>query len=153
MRWIEGEYLTIRPSFGDPGALYAYRTEIFWDEAGRGSAFARASGSTPPSRSTGGVGAEPVRARLSGHQQSGQYRLIIVARPTIDGEMHGILSTLLAGRGAQLTPIAAPIVFVPIGKAAEPVFGRIGVGHPRYEAYRELLRRTIDDAFAIFRQP
>jgi transcriptional regulator with XRE-family HTH domain len=31
--WLQGVYVTIRPSFGDKGASYAYRTEILWDEA------------------------------------------------------------------------------------------------------------------------
>src|SRR3954467_8566306 len=26
IRWLEGEYLTVRPSFSEPDALYAYRT-------------------------------------------------------------------------------------------------------------------------------
>ncbi len=30
--WIEGDYLTLRPSFGDKDAIYAYRTQIVWDE-------------------------------------------------------------------------------------------------------------------------
>src|SRR5712672_4218562 len=30
--WLEGSYLTLRPSFGDPTAIYAYRTELAWDE-------------------------------------------------------------------------------------------------------------------------
>ena len=29
--WIEGNYVTLRPSFGDKDAIYAYRTEIAWD--------------------------------------------------------------------------------------------------------------------------
>src|SRR5260370_34227631 len=29
--WLEGIYVTLRPSFGDRGAIYAYRTEIAWD--------------------------------------------------------------------------------------------------------------------------
>ena len=32
VRWLEGSYLTIRPSFGEPGAVYAYRTDITWNE-------------------------------------------------------------------------------------------------------------------------
>src|SRR2546425_2492712 len=28
--WIEGNYLTLRPSFSDSSAIYAYRTEICW---------------------------------------------------------------------------------------------------------------------------
>jgi transcriptional regulator with XRE-family HTH domain len=31
--WIEGRYVTLRPSFGDPEAIYAYQTEILWDDA------------------------------------------------------------------------------------------------------------------------
>jgi transcriptional regulator with XRE-family HTH domain len=30
--WLEGVYVTVRPSFGEKGAIYAYRTEILWDE-------------------------------------------------------------------------------------------------------------------------
>src|SRR3954447_16276394 len=30
--WIEGTYVTIRPSFGDKDAIFAYRTEISWDD-------------------------------------------------------------------------------------------------------------------------
>src|SRR3974390_938561 len=31
--WIEGSYLTLRPSFSDPQAIFAYRTEICWDDS------------------------------------------------------------------------------------------------------------------------
>src|SRR6185436_4412643 len=31
--WIEGTYLTLRPSFGEKDSIYAYSTEITWDEA------------------------------------------------------------------------------------------------------------------------
>ena len=30
VRWIEGQYLTLRPSFGTPGSIYAYVTTIRW---------------------------------------------------------------------------------------------------------------------------
>src|SRR6476646_640353 len=32
VQWLEGTYLTLRPSFGEPGAIFAYRTSIGWDE-------------------------------------------------------------------------------------------------------------------------
>ena len=91
----------------------------------------------------------------SGHiylvtNRHGQYRLITVARPTITGEMHGILTTLLAGRGSQLTPIAAPIAFVPIKKVARPSFGRISSDDANYAVYRQHLRRTTEEPFAMF---
>ena len=67
--WLEGVYVTIRPSFGDKGAIYAYRTEILWDEpsftpgVSRGGAGGRRVLSIWRSR-----GAEPVGSRLSRHQ-------------------------------------------------------------------------------------
>ena len=78
------------------------------------------SGSTPRSPST----ARSSVPNQSGHiylvtNRHGQHRLITVSRPTITGEMYGILTTLLAGRGSLLTPIAAPIAFVPFAAIAE----------------------------------
>ena len=91
----------------------------------------------------------------SGHiylvtNRHGQYRLITVARPTITGEMHGILTTLLAGRGSQLTPIAAPIAFVPLRNDEGMEFGRIAPDHAVFEKYKRYLRRTIEEPFALF---
>src|SRR5882724_10651882 len=31
--WMEGTYVTVRPSFSETGAIYAYRTEIAWNAA------------------------------------------------------------------------------------------------------------------------
>ena len=39
----------------------------------------------------------------------GQYRLVIISRPTINGEMFGIMTTLQVGRGSNLFPVSAPI--------------------------------------------
>src|SRR5205085_8685481 len=91
----------------------------------------------------------------SGHiylvtNQQGQYRLIIVARPTIDGEMYGILATLQAGRGSQLTPVAAPIALVPIREDVRTEFGRVTLDHPSHTRYREYLKRTVEEPFALF---
>ena len=91
----------------------------------------------------------------SGHiylvtNRHGQHRLITVARPTITGEMYGIITTLLAGRGSLLTPIAAPIAFVPIKTVANPTFGRIASDDPNHATYRKHLQRTTDEPFAMF---
>src|SRR6185369_13500107 len=91
----------------------------------------------------------------SGHfylvtNRSGQHRLITLSRPTIAGEMYGIIATLLAGRGSLLTPIAAPIAFLPIRNAAAATFGRITPDDASYATYRKELRRTTDEPFALF---
>ena len=33
VQWLEGTYLTLRPSFGEQGAIFAYLTSIAWDDA------------------------------------------------------------------------------------------------------------------------
>ncbi len=91
----------------------------------------------------------------SGHiylvtNRHGQHRLITVSRPTITGEMYGILTTLLSGRGSALTPIATPIALLPIAIVAAPSFGRIGESDANYAAYRAHLQKTMDEPFAVF---
>jgi len=64
--------------------------------------------------------------------------------------MYGILTTLQAGRGSQLTPVAAPIVLVPIRAPAQGEFGRITLDHPCHARYRDYLKRTVEEPFALF---
>ena len=149
--WIEGNYLTLRPSFGDPTAIYAYRTEILWDDT-LSSLIFRESERQDAIFSQQGLVSVP---NQSGHiyfvtNRQGQYRLVIVARPTIQGEMYGIITTLQVGRGAQLMPVSAPIAFIPVGNLDDVAFGRIGGTDARYDAYRRHLRRTVDEPFALF---
>lgn len=157
--WIEGAYLTLRPSFGEPGAIYAYRTEIGWDDTASALTF-RETERIDAAFTQFGVVSAP---NQSGHiylvtNRHGQYRLIVVSRPTIAGELFGILTTLQAGRGAQLTPVSTPIVLIPMvvkgqpRPASEIAFGRIAPGHPCHAAYRRLLRRAVDEPFATFLQ-
>ncbi len=148
--WIEGAYLTIRPSFGEKSAVYAYRTEITWDEAQSILTF-RESERTDTAFTQFGSVAVP---NQSGYiylvtNRHGQYRLVIVSRPTITGEMHGILTTLMAGRGAQLTPISTPIVLAPLKGRAQTQFGRIVKGDSAFAEYCALLKRTTDEQFAL----
>src|SRR5262249_4903225 len=124
--WIEGTYVTVRPSFGGTDAIFAYRTEILWGAPASCLAF-RESDRIDTAFTQFGEVAVP---NQSGHiylvtNRHGQHRLITVSRPTITGEMYGIISTLLAGRGSLLTPIAAPIALLPIATLKDPAFGRV----------------------------
>lgn len=147
--WLEGQYVTLRPSFEDPAAVYAYRTEIFWDEASSSLAFCEAAREDADFTQKGAVSL----SNQSGHtylvtNEQGQFRLVVLGRPTINGEMYGLLSTLQAGQGSHLTPAAAPIAFVPLRRVADAAFGRIGPGGPHYDHYRATLARVIDKGFA-----
>jgi transcriptional regulator with XRE-family HTH domain len=149
--WIEGTYVTIRPSFGDKEAMFAYRTEISWDNAASSLVFHESERQDAAFTQYGEV-AVP---NQSGHiylvtNRHGQHRLITVARPTISGEMYGIITTLLAGRGSLLTPIAAPIAYLPIQMVASPSFGRISPDDVNFAVYRRHLRRTTEEPFALF---
>ncbi len=149
--WMEGDYITLRPSFSEPKAIYAYLTQIRWDQVASNLVFTE-SERIDAEYTQGGAVSAP---HQSGHiymitNKHGQYRLIIVSRPTIRGELHGILTTLHVGRGAHLTPVATPIVFMPMKAVPDPEFGRIKSGQPCYAPYRRLLKRTVDEPFALF---
>lgn len=149
--WLEGAYLTLRPSFGDAGAVYAYRTEISWDESSSSLAFRESERMDAAFTQWGQVSIP----HQSGHiylvtNRHGQFRLIVVSRPLINGEMHGILTTLQAGRAAQLTPVSTPVALIPIVNGHKSHFGRIARGHPAFDTYSAALRRTVEEPFALF---
>jgi transcriptional regulator with XRE-family HTH domain len=149
--WLEGTYITVRPSFGDKEAIYAYRTDIAWDASSSSLVFREGERLDAAYTQYGEV-AVP---NQSGHiylvtNRHGQHRLITVSRPTIMGEMYGIITTLLAGRGSLLTPIAAPIAFLPIKLIAKPTLGRVMKDDANYALYREHLRKTVEEPFALF---
>jgi len=148
--WLEGVYVTVRPSFGDKDAIYAYRTEIAWEAAVSSLVFREGERRDAAYTQFGEV-AVP---NQSGHiylvtNRHGQHRLITVSRPRISGEMYGIITTLLAGRGSLLTPIAAPIAFLPIKSIANPTLGRVLADDPNYAVYRSHLRLTVEEPFAL----
>ncbi|GJD99864.1 helix-turn-helix domain-containing protein [Methylobacterium isbiliense] len=147
--WLEGRYLTLRPSFGDPAAIFAYRTEILWDAGRDRLVFREAERIDAPFSQTGDVSVP----HLSGTiylvtNWQGQVRLAMLGRPTIRGELYGLLTTLHAGRGAQLTPAACPLALVPEG--ASPVFGRLTPDMAAYAEGRRHLDRVCDESFAVF---
>jgi transcriptional regulator with XRE-family HTH domain len=150
--WIEGSYVT-RPSFSDPEAIFAYRTEICWDD-GVSSLIFRESDRVDAEFSQQGLVSVP---HQSGHiylvtNRQGQYRLVIISRPTINGEMFGIMTTLRVGRGSELMPVSTPIAYVPANALPKAEFGRIAVGHSCHQQYRKMLRRTVEESFALFLQ-
>jgi len=149
--WIEGIYVTIRPSFGDKDAIFAYRTEIVWDAAVSSLVFHESERQDAAYTQYGEV-AVP---NQSGHiylvtNRHGQHRLITLAPPAISGEMYGIITTLLAGRGSLLTPVAAPIAYLPIQMVPSPTLGRTSPNDANYALYRQHIRRTTDEPFAVF---
>ncbi|MEO1206367.1 MAG: helix-turn-helix transcriptional regulator [Pseudomonadota bacterium] len=149
--WIEGSYLTLRPSFSETDAVYAYRTAIAWDDETSQLIFREADRIDSAFTQWGHVSIP----HQSGHtylitNRHGQYRMVVLSRPTISGEMHGILTTLQAGPGAHLTPVATPIVYVPLDDECEAAYGRIEPTHALFTDYAARLQRTVIDRYARF---
>jgi hypothetical protein len=149
VRWLERDYLTVRPAFGIDGALYAYRTSILWDAEESHLVF-RESERTDAAYIQRGDVALP---HQSGHvylvtRVAGQFRLILLSLPTIAGALCGILSTLQAGGGSRLLPVACPIALVPIGAGQTPRMGLLRPGEEGYADLAAILQRVEGEGFA-----
>ena len=150
VRWLEGRYLTIRPLFGADHGLHAYQTSIAWDPAASRLMFEESE--RIDSFAQHGSVSLP---HLSGHiylvtVESGQYRLVILGRPTINGSLYGLLTTLLVGHGTQLVPASCPIALIRIRDGEAPAFGRIAPDHDSFARYRAELDCVTDRDFARF---
>lgn len=147
--WLEGDYLTLRPSFGMPGAIYAYRTAIRWDDGLGCLAFQEAERMDAPYAQKGVVALPNKSGHIYLHtNDEGQMRLAILDRPLITGQMYGVLATLLSGQGAELVPVAVPFALVP--PIPDMVFGRVTAAEKAYGRYREHLERAVSDDFVRF---
>ena len=153
VRWIEGEYLTLRASFGEEGAVYAYRTEIRWDDAKGHLVFAESDRLDTTFEQAGFVS----MPNLSGHtylmtSEAGQYRMIMLGRATREQRMFGLLSTLQVGKGSQLVPVSCPVAFIPLDQITDPVFGLVNDSSSRLAEYRQVLNTAKDDDFCRLRE-
>jgi transcriptional regulator with XRE-family HTH domain len=152
--WLEGRYLTIRPSFGTPGGLFAYLTTVRWVPEKAFLGFAESGRSDSRFEQAGHVS----MPNLSGHiylvtNEQGQYRLAILSRPTIDGQLFGILTTLEVGSGSQLVPAAAPLALRKLPEGEGPPLGLVTDAMPHFADYRAMLGRSTDGDFARLHLP
>ncbi|HLQ90206.1 MAG TPA: transcriptional regulator [Xanthobacteraceae bacterium] len=149
--WLEGTYLTLRPSFGEPSDIYAYQTVLRWDDT-LSSLIFKESERVDAEYSQSGLVSMP---NQSGFvylitNRLGQYRMVIISRPNNKREMFGIMTTLQVGRGSNLIPVSAPIAYVPPENVPDAEFGRIVQGQRCYDRYRKYLKRTTEEQFAKF---
>ena len=149
VKWLEGDYLTVRPAFGTEGAVYAYRTTIAWDEAVSHLVF-RESERTDSAYTQRGDLALP---HQSGHiylvtREQGQFRLAVLGRPTIAGALYGLLTTLEAAGGSRLLPVSCPLALLPLAAAAAPAYGLVRPGEGAFAALAAALRRIEEEGFA-----
>jgi len=153
VNWIEGKYLTLRPSFGTADAIYAYRTDIVWDQGAGHLVFAESDRIDSVFAQAGYVS----MPNLSGHiylvtSESGQYRLIVLGRATRERRMFGLLSTLQVGAGSQLVPVGSPIALLPIDQVQEVRFGLIEPADSLFDTYRQALDSAVAKDFCRLRK-
>lgn len=148
VRWIEGTYLTLRPAFSQPGAVFAYGTEIFWDDERGHLGFAEIERVDNVFTQRGFVS----MPNLSGHtylitSEEGQYRMIMLGRATRERRMYGLLSTLQVGSGSQLLPVSCPIALIPTGEMTGLRYGLLAPGDADFGLYRDALDRAVTAEF------
>jgi transcriptional regulator with XRE-family HTH domain len=151
VHWLEGEYLTLRRSFSESESIFAYRTLIEWHEATHCLSFSESSRLDRDFEQHGFVSFP----HLSGHiylvtNVEGQFRMAILGRPTPQGALNGILTTLAAGSGAQLTPTATAITLLPMNRREEWEFGLIRPGTRCHSEYSECVESVTQRGYALF---
>jgi hypothetical protein len=148
VQWLEGTYLTLRPSFSESGAVFAYLTSIRWDDSNGHLVFSEAARSDSEYEQKGFVSFPNTSGAIYLVTISdGQYRMALLNRPS-GGGLSGILLTLAAGEGAQLIPAAVPISLVPASPS--PVVGVIRKGDECFEDYRICVDRVSQRGYARF---
>ena len=151
VQWLEGSYLTLRPSFSEAGSVFAYLTEIAWSEAKGHLVFSEAGRLDCQYEQKGFVSFPNLSGAIYLVTISdGQYRMALLNRPAGGGPISGVLTTLAAGQGAQLIPAAVPIALVPMAGRPDPQLGVIRNGDPAFEEYRACVDRIIERGFALF---
>ena len=150
VQWLEGTYLTLRPSFSEPGAVFAYMTSIAWDDSNGHLVFSEASRTDSQYEQKGFVSFPNLSGAIYLVTISvGQYRVALLNRPS-GGGLTGILMTLAAPQGAQLVPAAVPITLISSSTRPEPKVGVIRDGDECYAEYRECVDRVTQRGYALF---
>jgi hypothetical protein len=151
VQWLEGSYLTLRPSFSEKGSVFAYLTEISWDEIKGHLVFSEAGRLDAQYEQKGFVSFPNLSGAIYLVTISdGQYRMALLNRPAGSGTITGILVTLAAGQGAQLIPAAVPITLVPMAGRSDPALGVVRSGDAEFDEYRSCVDRVTQCGFALF---
>jgi hypothetical protein len=145
-----GEYLCIRPLFGNPKHLNAYLMDLVWNEKEHCLAFEERRRFDKRHAQRGKVyipTGQPYISLLTA--DAGEVRHIILARNR-EGIMRGLVQTLFNRGGELYTPVCAPIVLRKTnGEVIEDAdLGQIDSKKAKYKTYRELLNEVLENDFA-----
>ena len=150
VQWLEGTYLTLRPSFSEEGAIFAYLTSISWDDSNGHLVFSEAARTDSEYEQKGFVSFPNISGAIYLITISqGQYRVALLNRPS-GRWLNGILLTLAAGDGAQLTPASLPIVLLPVSGEDNRTVGVVRAGDPAFDEYRTCVDGVTQRGYARF---
>jgi len=150
VQWLEGTYLTLRPSFSEAGAIFAYLTSISWNDANGHLVFSEAARTDSEYEQKGFVSFPNISGAIYLVTiWQGQYRMALLNRPS-GRWLSGILVTLAAGEGAQLIPASVPIVLLPKDPDENRTVGVVHAGDPDFEQYRDCVDRVTQRGYARF---
>ena len=140
IKWIEGRYLTLRPSFKNSGDIFSYVTSIEWSDDAGHLVFSESQRTDSKFEQIGVVSLP----NLSGHiylvtNDEGQHRMMVLGRPTIEGRLYGLLTTLQVGNGSQLIPVSCPVALLKWDEAVNPVIGSVTHGTEQHKNYRDII--------------
>ncbi|HEY0466967.1 MAG TPA: helix-turn-helix transcriptional regulator [Polyangiaceae bacterium] len=134
--WLEGEYLTLRPSFEAAGSIHAYCTTIAWEESQHCLQFREGERLDSANAQVGHVSLPAAKGKVYlSTSANGEMRLAILNSPTRGGEFSGLLLTLTASTPGL--PVTTPIVLVP--RKPEHRFGRFARGDALFSRYQTML--------------
>lgn len=143
-----GSYLTLRPAFTKADVIFAYRTDISWDDSWPSLLFQEHNRPDAPYAHRGRVHVPPSSQFI--HLVSltkGAMRMILLSQIDQTSQMRGLITTL-SRQGAMIAPVSAPIVYRRLGTSETAVYGEIASGEEAYASYAEALRTCVSDGFA-----
>jgi len=143
-----GSYLVVRCAFRAPGNVFAYATDILWDDAEGGLVFQERERLDAKHTHRGHVRIPNLSMYMyliSG--ENGWLRSVTLSVLDVISEMHGVLSTLHNVAGAMYVPVATPVVYIKRDSFDQEPFGEITPADPRHERYFALLRQTITNTY------
>ncbi len=143
-----GSYLTLRPAFGKPDAITAYRTDIVWHDDPPYLAFEESERIDETFAHKGQlyVPASSMYIHLVSLTK-GAMRTITASQLDQAGLMRGLITTLHK-QNAQFSPVSAPIIFRQSASFPDRAFGDFTAGDRNFDQYRDLLKETISSGYA-----
>jgi transcriptional regulator with XRE-family HTH domain len=147
-----GSYLTVRPSFAQPGVIVAFRTDVSWEPDWPSLLFQERDRPDAPYSHRGRlyIPASSMFIHLVSLTK-GAMRMVIVSQIDRIGKMRGIITTLHK-HGAMFLPVATPIVYEKCEEFRGDL-GEITENNACYADYKKALEETITQGYARLVSP